>query len=187
MFDQEKQAVRKDHSKKGRIDEGIKEICDIINSNKDFYTTSSCSGRIVLLKKGARKCDNEFLYETHEKAEMLDVKKALEQLDNSQVWFKQEALILHVACRDIKSANKLLKCARDSGLKHSGLLIAKEHIVAELIGTDAMETIVAKDGNVLVNDEYLKVLMEEANKKMEKNKKRIELLKKNIISFLFAS
>ncbi|MBI3035394.1 hypothetical protein HYY71_03655 [Candidatus Woesearchaeota archaeon] len=46
---------KKDKSKKGCIDRDIKEIVDIINSKKDYYATSSCAGRIVLLEMKSKK------------------------------------------------------------------------------------------------------------------------------------
>ena len=39
-----------DKSKKNSIDKNIKSLINIINKSDDYYTTSSCSGRIVLLR-----------------------------------------------------------------------------------------------------------------------------------------
>ena len=33
----------------GKVDEEIVRLLEIINSSEDFFTTSSCSGRIVLI------------------------------------------------------------------------------------------------------------------------------------------
>ena len=46
---------KKDKSRKGHIDKDIAKILSKINSKKDYYTTSSCSGRIVLLEKLSNK------------------------------------------------------------------------------------------------------------------------------------
>jgi len=41
---------KKDKSKKGSIDGEIKKLVDKINSLENYYTTSSCSGRILIAK-----------------------------------------------------------------------------------------------------------------------------------------
>ncbi|MCK5108013.1 MAG: hypothetical protein KAQ83_04765, partial [Nanoarchaeota archaeon] len=38
-----------DKSSKGSIDEKIKKICDIINEKEEYFTTSSCSGRLLTI------------------------------------------------------------------------------------------------------------------------------------------
>ena len=46
---------RADKSSIGSIDKQILGLCEKINSNNDYYTLSSCSGRIVLIKETADK------------------------------------------------------------------------------------------------------------------------------------
>jgi tRNA wybutosine-synthesizing protein 3 len=51
IFSNQKQAAfaGQDLSRKGSVDEPIKELVDFINSLESYFTTSSCSGRIVVL------------------------------------------------------------------------------------------------------------------------------------------
>ena len=44
-----------DLSPKGIIDEGIRELIDVINSNEGFVTTSSCAGRVSVFLEGKKK------------------------------------------------------------------------------------------------------------------------------------
>lgn len=45
-----KQCVNKlDLSKKGSVDEDIEHVVSLINSCEEFFTTSSCSGRVILI------------------------------------------------------------------------------------------------------------------------------------------
>lgn len=45
-----KQCVNKlDQSKKGRVDQDIEHVVSLINSRAEFFTTSSCSGRVLLI------------------------------------------------------------------------------------------------------------------------------------------
>ena len=50
VFDQQKKEslTGLDHSKKGTFDAPIHDLIDYINSLNDFFTTSSCSGRIIV-------------------------------------------------------------------------------------------------------------------------------------------
>ena len=52
LFSQRKKDVllKSDKSSIGNVDEKISSLCNKINSKEDFYTTSSCSGRILLMK-----------------------------------------------------------------------------------------------------------------------------------------
>lgn len=44
-----KQSLKRlDASKKGSVDEGISQLVSVVNSREEFFTTSSCSGRIIL-------------------------------------------------------------------------------------------------------------------------------------------
>ena len=55
VFEQQKKTVlsKLDKSKKGSIDKGILKLVNTINKNSNYYTTSTCSGRIILLELGA--------------------------------------------------------------------------------------------------------------------------------------
>lgn len=66
-FQQEKkEALSKDKSKKGSVDELMKPILDKINLLPDYYTASSCSGRIMLSRYGSRKDETEWLFVSHD-------------------------------------------------------------------------------------------------------------------------
>jgi tRNA wybutosine-synthesizing protein 3 len=174
MFDKEKCALRRDRSKKGCVDTEIKPLLDAINALPDYYTTSSCAGRIVLLEKRERKCDSRLIYVSHQEASHAKVWQAMKALGCFPIWFKQESFIVHVCCRSIEAASSLLQCAHEAGLKHSGIISMQKKTVVEVVGVECMETIVARDGHILVSDEYLRELVNQANKKMTKNLHRIQ-------------
>ena len=125
-FEKEKKEflAKKDKSKKGSIDIKIKRLVDKINSLPDFYTTSSCSGRILLLTipRSNKKNEVEYLFCSHKKIKYNEIKKILKskkELKND-VWFTVQPVIIHVACNDIKITKKILNIARDIGFRRSG-------------------------------------------------------------------
>ncbi len=186
MFDKQKKDClsRIDKSKKRSIDKDIKPLIDLLNSSKDYYTTSSCSGRILLIeKKTDNKKDARFAFAEHKTADFKAIKKNLEKLSANDVWLKQESIIMHVCCRNLEAAKKLLKIVRDLGIKRAGIMNIGKRIIIEIIGTEAMEAIIARNGKMLIDDNYLKILVEEANKKLERNKTKIRELFKQLKRF----
>ncbi len=87
---------------------------------------------------------------------------------------------MHVCCKNLEAATKLLKIVRDLGIKRAGLINIDKRLILEIIGTESMETIIARNGNLLVNDEHLKILVKEANKKLERNKNKINEINKKL-------
>ncbi len=165
-----------DKSKKGSIDKKIKKLVDLINLLKDYYTTSSCSGRILLIirPKSGKKCDVDFLLESHDKVSFEKIKACLKNIPEQDLWFRQESMILHVACRTIENAQKILDLSNSAGFKHSGIITTRKKIVLEIIGSEQFDTIIAKHSKVFVSDEHLRLLVDEANKKLEINSRKIK-------------
>ena len=173
---------KKDKSNKGSLDKPIKALVEKINDLQNYYTTSSCSGRIVLWvePQSGKKNEVQFLFVTHNYITAVTLKKiedSLKQLPLNKVWFRFEPMILHVACKTLDDANSMLNKARPF-FKHSGIMTAREKIVVELRGSEFIEALIAKDRKMLVSDSYMKILIEEGNRKMKQNKRKIEALTK---------
>lgn len=158
--------MKRDKSKQGFIDSDILELVKLLNS-KGYETSSSCSGRIVLLdvKTFGQKKNSRWLYKTHKKAKFRDVIKVLR---NKRVYFLQEPMILHLKAKKLKDAEKILMIANLAGLKHSGVVNLKS-LRVEIRGNERIETVL-KDNK----EEYIRLLVNEANKKLMKTKEKIK-------------
>lgn len=165
---------KKDKSWKKGIDKQILHLIKKINSKKDYYTTSSCAGRIILLKEKDKKQEGAFLFSSHEKISLKALKKELQKAKkyNGLVYFQQEPCIMHVACSSIESAKELVKKARSAGWKKSGIILGRK-ITCELVSTEHIALPVAKQGKILLDDRYLKLLVNEANKKLSRTRGKI--------------
>ncbi|MBI4153290.1 hypothetical protein HY497_02090 [Candidatus Woesearchaeota archaeon] len=165
---------RKDKSNKGSVDEPIRKLIDKINALGNYYTTSSCSGRVVLWvePESGKKNKVSFLYRSHEEISITEIKKSLQHLPLDKVWFRFEPMILHVACKTLDDANIILEKAKPF-FKHSGIITAKEKIVVEIRGSEFIEAIVAKDGKMVASEIYLSLLVNEGNRKMNENQRKI--------------
>jgi tRNA wybutosine-synthesizing protein 3 len=162
---------KEDKSVKGSIDGHIKDLCDLINSMDNYYTTSSCSGRIVIIRmpQSGKRREAEWLFVSHDEAGFYNLKNELSVLPEDDVWFRFEPFILHVASETLEGAERLLNLARQLGIKRSGIISTGNKNVVEMIGTERIDTIIAKDGRLLVSDEYLQLLIEKSNRKMHRN------------------
>lgn len=177
------QLSRQDKSNEQGIDKAIRQLCEKINKKKEYYTTSSCSGRITLTKSMKEKSNNAFLFKSHEKISFFQLKKALEKVKKEYknlVYFKQEPCILHVACNNLKSAVSLLNKAKFCGWKKSGIIPGKNRFIIEMLSTEKIEMPIINKGRILVNENYLKLLVKEANRKLMRTRGKIKKLEREI-------
>ena len=118
-FDKRKQDClsKTDKSSIGSWDKPIRELCQKITKNNKYYTLSSCSGRIVLIKNIKKKTHDLFLFRSHNKINLNQLKNQLEKSIKINIkegiLFKQEPPILHVCCETLKDAQDLLFKARE--------------------------------------------------------------------------
>ena len=160
-----------DKSKKKSIDNKIRKLINLINSLPNYYTTSSCSGRIVLLKHKPSKKGSTWLFSSHNTVNFNQLKNI--KLPKEEVWFKQEPLIMHVCCKNIEAAKKFLSIMRKL-FKRTGIIGLGKKITIEIIGNEHIDTIISKNRKLLVTEDYLKVLVKKANKKLKNNHTNIE-------------
>ena len=174
MFEKQKQErlSRADYSKKGSIDSRIASLVEEINNKEEYYTTSSCSGRIIIYSEGKNKKEARWILVSHDEISQQDVKNAVQKSGEKLLWFKFEPLIMHVACDSLESAQNLVNCARQAGFKKSGIIEIRKFIV-EIRGID----IISSPLNPDIDDSYLGLLVREANNKMKKNHLRINKFK----------
>lgn len=176
-----KQLSMQDKSDIGRWDKHILKLCEKINKTENYYTTSSCAGRIVLIIADEKKKSGLFLFRSHEKITLQKLKKELEKIKiNNLIYFKQEPCILHVACVTLEQAQKLLDTAKQSGWKNSGIMASSGRIVLEMRSTEKLELPIINQGKLLVDDDFLKLLVSEANLRLEKTWEKIQKLERLI-------
>lgn len=181
-FDKRKKDIlsKLDKSHKCEWDEKIAELCDAINSFDSYYTTSSCSGRIVLMIEQDKKDKDLFISVYHDK---ISLKKLKEDLISAlkigkKTKFKFEPCILHIACKTLEDSQKIYDKAKLAGWKKAGIIGMKSGFVVELNGTDRLEFPIINANKILVGDEFLEIVVEESNKKLEKSWIKIKRLGK---------
>lgn len=179
MFVRQKlnQLSRQDFSRKGSIDKPVENIVKKINKNDSYYTTSSCSGRIIILTD-EKKHKTKWQFVSHNKITLNELKKSLKSLPEKLLWFRFEPMILHIACKTIEDAQNIIDKAKSAGFKHSGIMASGKRIMAEIRGTDFISAIISRNKKSIVNENYLKILIAEANKKLKRNLIKIKKFEK---------
>ena len=160
----------------GRVDRDIVWILNIINSLENYYTTSSCSGRIQVTANTlpGEKFSLITLAKWHHVIKLKDLLIVLEKSPEENMWFAVQPPIIHIACRDLESAIDMLKHARNNGFKHAGIQGVKENrVMIEITSTERIETPLRLDGHDLYRKEHLGKLVKAANNLLIKSKTRM--------------
>jgi tRNA wybutosine-synthesizing protein 3 len=186
FFLQRKKAVllKGDKSSKNSWDKKILPLCNKINSLENYYTTSSCSGRAVLMIYQEKKQNDLFCKVYHNLIYLptleKDLKEVCKKYKNKSIKFKLDPPILHVACRNMKNAKSLYEKAKTAGWKKIGIISWEKRIILEIICTGKLEFPIIKNGELLVNKNFLKIALKQANSKMKNSWNNIKKLEKAI-------
>ena len=183
IFEAEKKRALERLRQRG-ADEEVEELLQTINELDDFFTTSSCSGGIVLIwlpEIGAKR-DARFIGKWHrtvKKAEVLAAMTEARSPVEGDLWLLAQSPILHVACRSFESATVLLRLAIESGFKYSGIkAIAKEkgQVMVEIMSTERMDVPLASNGRRFYSEEYLDFTIAKANFMLTRGKEKLKQL-----------
>jgi tRNA wybutosine-synthesizing protein 3 len=181
MFLRRKNAVlsKTDKSNIGELDSKIKSLCEKINSLPNYYTTSSCSGRIVILVDKDKKCPGVFEAVFHDLINFENFWKYLpKEKAGLDLKFKQEPVIIHVVCETLENAFVLMKKAQFAGFKRNGIISSGKRFVCELTSTEKFEFPLAVNGKIIVDENFLNIVIEKSNENLKKGWMKIERLKK---------
>ncbi|RME52631.1 hypothetical protein D6783_04210 [Candidatus Woesearchaeota archaeon] len=167
-----------DRSDKGSVDEPIRECLAVLNKHASFYTTSSCSGRIVLLDvpESGKKHEARFLLRCHDEVDPEDVKRCVaEASSEGLLWLRFQPAILHLCARTIEDAQRFIDVVRPLGFKRCGIFSLKEErLMIEMIGPEELAVPIADREQVWVEHGLLERFVAVANAMMRRNKKRLE-------------
>lgn len=196
-FDQQKAKVlaalndaAPDKSPKGFIDAHVLPISTFLNNLANYVTTSSCSGRISIFR-GEQNKGGAWIFVTHDHADVSDVIHTLfhppvydvtsttDELANDPqfIQFKFEPFILHTQTRDLPSAQLLLKVALESGYRNSGISLSDKRCMVAIRNNSILDLPIARctarGWEMLVGEEYVKLLIQLSNQKLTANWERM--------------
>ena len=134
VFTQRKQSVlsKLDKSIKQSIDKHLRGICDLINANRNYFTTSCCSGRAVLMTKGDtienKKLAGQWLLVSHDPFEFDEYLNHTIEFESNEAYvhpekivLKYEPIVMHIACLSMDDAVALHNTVFNIGFRNSGI------------------------------------------------------------------
>ena len=173
---------------KQEVDTAIQPILNLLNTSSSYYTSSSCSGRIVLLEL-PRLGDKQhacFLGKWHGFITVDNVYQALQKASTGMIWFLAQSPILHIGAETLADADTLVKLGVSSGFKNSAIRSLQPRIIVELCSTERLDTPLGNQGSMNNDTEYLELLTMIANQIIQRSQKKLkrfeETLRKHLSS-----
>jgi len=169
-----------DKSTIGSWDKKIVALCEKINLSENYYTTSSCSGRVAIVKDTSER-GHVFMFVSHSEISFEEIFEELTKILSSKIdsvdfRFKQEPVIMHVACRSVEYAQTLVDLAKQAGFKRSGIIASSKNIIVEIMGTEKLEFPIVHEGKIIVGEPFLQLVVKRSNENLKREWKKIEKL-----------
>jgi len=165
----------------GKADERMIQIIDSLFAKPEYFTTSTCSGRILLIQLNEKeeKKPKAFFAKWHELPKFEEVWKALSQRSRENLWFKQEPFVIVLGTTSLENAKNIMSICRNNGVKKCGIMACEEgKFLVEIMGTHYLSFLVKEKNKLLVEKEFFKKQFETASKKLKANWKMLENLEK---------
>ncbi|NJD98923.1 hypothetical protein E3E26_03850 [Thermococcus sp. LS1] len=173
----------KEALEQGKVDEDIIPLLEKINSLENYFTTSSCSGRISVMEmpEFGDKINAVWLGKWHREVELGEVLEAIKKHSSGQLWFMVRSPILHVSARTLEDAVKLLNLAIGLGFKYSNIKsVSHKKLVVEIRSTERMDVPLGEDGELWVDEEYIARIVEMGNAQVRRFKAKLKRLEENV-------
>lgn len=195
---EKKQTLEKmDKSVKGEIDEPIVSLVEMINNHCHYYTTSSCSGRIIVTATNNRdevqkvmKKGTDWKFVSHDTIDNADTfaQSIIDAKNDEKAYnwmvLKFEPVIFHIRAINIEVANSLLQIALQSGFRNSGIVLGSNgRATVAFRHTIGLEVPLIIDGQMAVQEDYLCQIVKVANLKMVSNVQAISRLEASMKKF----
>lgn len=166
-----------------KADEKMKGLVDFLFSKKDYFATSTCSGRILLIQldeKEAKK-PKAFLAKWHELPSFEQVWKAVLKPSRENLWFKQEPFVIVIGTTGLENAKKTISICRNNGVKKCGIMACEQgKFLVEIMGSHYMSFRAKEKNTIIIEKQAFKKEFEIASAKLQANWKMLEKLEKSL-------
>ena len=168
---------------KDEVDKDIISLLDFLNSTQKYYTTSSCSGRIVVMQipQIGDKRNAKFLGKWHRYVKDEEVFNAIFQYHEGYLFLLVQSAIIHVVAEDMKSAKSIMKIALESGFKYTTIKnIDSTGVLVEILSTENLHIPLGENGVLQVSRENIKFFVKMANRTLRRIKRKLSNLERKI-------
>ncbi|NJE00469.1 hypothetical protein [Thermococcus sp. JdF3] len=167
----------------GKVDGDIISLLEKINSLENYFTTSSCSGRISVMEMPdfGDKVNSVWLGKWHREVSVEEVLEAIGKHSKGQLWFLVRSPILHVGARTMEDAVRLLNLAIGLGFKYSNIKsVSHKKLLVEIRSTERMDVPLGADGELWVDEAYIERIVGIANSQVRRFKGKLKRLEEEI-------
>ena len=166
-----------------KVDYDIITLLEKINALENYFTTSSCSGRISVMEMPhfGDKVNSVWLGKWHREVTVEEVLEAIGKHEMGQLWFLVRSPILHVAARTLEDAVKLLNLAIGLGFKYSNIKsVSHRKLLVEIRSTERMDVPLGENGELWVSEDYVERIVAIANDQLRRFKGKLKRLEEEI-------
>ena len=183
-----------DFSRAGHVDERARPVVALVNRHPDFFTTSSCAGRVSVfadpttatraagMKGGEWGCTStttpadaaDVLAAVRSKLGASDAAGASAPDPECTLVLRFEPFILSVEAKTTRAGAALVAAARDAGYRESGVTACDRRTIIAVRCSIRVEVPIVSRGVRLVSEDALVRLVEIANEKHALNAARME-------------
>ncbi|ASJ03833.1 tRNA(Phe) 7-((3-amino-3-carboxypropyl)-4-demethylwyosine(37)-N(4))-methyltransferase Taw3 [Thermococcus barossii] len=185
-FDEQKAKAMEDLRKalaENKVDEDIIPLLEKLNALENYFTTSSCSGRISVMEMPdfGDKVNSVWLGKWHREVELGEVIEAIKKHSSGQLWFMVRSPILHVGARTLEDAVRLLNLAIGLGFKYSNIKsVSHRKLLVEIRSTERMDVPLGAEGELWVDEAYIERIVAIANSQVRRFKGKLKRLEEEI-------
>jgi tRNA wybutosine-synthesizing protein 3 len=172
---------------RGEVDADLLNILKLINASDNYFTTSSCAGRIMVLEKplSENKPETHVLGKWHRQVSLEEIREAISKHSKNYLWFKLDGFIFHVVARTLDDAIFLLHFAKNLGLRDSGIRsVSQNGAVVAIVSSERISHLLGVNGKVLISDAELEELVKLANEKFARMRNKLKQLEKALAKIL---
>jgi tRNA wybutosine-synthesizing protein 3 len=164
------------------VDPGIKSVLDLLNQKEEYYTSSSCAGRVMVLQIPVLgdKQKAEILGKWHRVVTFDEVDSASKRGIKGMIWLLAQAPILHIGCDFLAAADWLVKLAGSCGFKNSSIKSTGKKILVEVCSTERLDAPLGMDSLVFYDERYLGLLVDISNQVIERSAQKLLKFEKKL-------
>ncbi len=156
-----------------KIDPLMIPISKFVAKTKNYFTTSTCSGRITLmeLELDEAKRENAFYRKWHRIVRKKEAWNAIQNYEGKKnLWLRQDPFVFVIGTNTTENAKKIFRICQACGIKRYGIHYFEEgKFLIEVFGTQSMSVPVIEKGKIMVDEKYVHTLIDFANQKWKRN------------------
>jgi len=172
----------------GYLDRELIPILVVLNSDRNIYTLSSCSGRVVFSDSTYpwSREESSIIFKKHNAITIDEVKDVLRVKTIRRLWLNVSGPIIHLSTKKTSYVKLLLTIARRAGLKHSGVLSVNRYkgYILEFMSGVKMNLLLKDRDTVLIDEDKLEEIVRIVNEIFHEGRKLLNRLKNEVVSNL---